>query len=496
MRLPSKPDPQREEWPPASSVTLDPANWDAFARTVHQVADQAIAYLRDVRARPVWTQVPACVRQAFTQPLPVEPEALEAISREAVERILPYATGNIHPRFFGWVHGAGMANGLVAEILAAAMNSNVGGRDHGAVYVERQVVDWCRQLFGFDPQSSGILLSGTSMANLVALTVARNRYAGAQVRETGLWSKAAPLTGYTSAEAHHSVSKAFEMLGLGSSQLRRIPVDGACRIDLAVLEKAIEADRHGFQPFCIIGTAGTVNTGAIDDLLGLAAICRRHGLWFHVDGAFGALAILSDHHRNRLLGIEQADSIAFDFHKWMHVTYDAGCVLIRDGDLHRQTFSTRADYLRSETRGLAAGAPWFCDFGPELSRGFRALKVWFALKEHGVKRLGAVIDRNCLLAREFADTLAADPRFELLAPVSLNIVCFRVVFAAAGPEELDQRNAELVVALHERGIAAPSVTRINGRTGIRMHINNYRTQRQDLADTLQGLIAIAEERRL
>ena len=183
----------------------------------------------------------------------------------------------------------------------------------------------------------------------------------------------------------------------------------------------------------MVGTAGTVNTGAIDDLAALADVCAKENLWLHVDGAFGALIALSATLKPRLAGIERADSLAFDFHKWLHVPYDAGCVLVRRGDLHRAAFAMSPDYLRRDARGLAGGDPWFCDYGPELSRGFRALKVWFTLKEHGARRLGAMIERNCDQARYLAARIAAEPRLELMAPVALNIVCFRL--RAAGLEE-------------------------------------------------------------
>ncbi len=383
-------------------------------------------HLRAVPEGPAWRPVPAAVRQALAEPLPVEGQGIERTCRDARELILPYPTGNAHPRFWGWVHGSGTPSGVLAELVAAAINANCGGRDHGAIYVERQVIEWCRQLFDFPEHSSGILVSGTSMATLIGLAVARHHLAGTHVRADGI--RAAPvLVGYASVEAHGSVARAFELLGLGRTALRLIPVDRDYRIDLDALRGAIARDRAlGARPFLVVGTAGTVNTGAIDDLAALADVCARENLWLHVDGAFGALIALSATLKPRLAGIERADSLAFDFHKWLHVPYDAGCVLVRRGDLHRAAFAMSPDYLRRDARGLAGGDPWFCDYGPELSRGFRALKVWFALKEHGARRLGAMIERNCDQARYLAARIAAEPRLELMAPVALNIVCFRL----------------------------------------------------------------------
>jgi aromatic-L-amino-acid/L-tryptophan decarboxylase len=288
------------------------------------------------------------------------------------------------------VHGTGLAGGIVSEMLAAAMNANCGGRDHGAIYVERAVLDWFKVLFGLPESSSGLLVSGTSMANLIAMAVARNARAAGQMRINGISEYPRQLVAYASTEIHECVVKAMEMLGIGARYLRKIPTDDQFRMDLRALRKSIVDDRNsGLEPFCIVGTAGTVNTGAIDDLDELANLSTAENIWFHADGAFGGSCVLSDALRPRLKGIERADSIAFDFPKWMHVPYDAGCVLVRHGDLHRSAFSMRPPYLGELPRGLAGGAHWPCDLGLELSRGFRALKVWFAIKQHGTSPVWA-----------------------------------------------------------------------------------------------------------
>ncbi|MDQ2679901.1 MAG: pyridoxal-dependent decarboxylase, partial [Candidatus Eremiobacteraeota bacterium] len=237
--------------------------------------------------------------------------------------------------------------------------------------------------------------------------------------------------------------------------------------------------------------AGTVDTGAIDPLNELADLAQQEHLWLHVDGAFGALAVLSETLRPALRGIERADSLAFDFHKWLHTPYDAGCVLVRDGGAHRATFSTEGPYITRMERGLAAGDPWFTDFGPDLSRSFRALKVWFTIKQFGVKRLAASIERNCAQARYLQSLIETDPRFELMAPVSLNIVCFRYIAPNLTPAELDRFNDDLVIALQESGIAVASSTTINGRRAIRVCIVNHRTEDRDLDILLQTLAELA-----
>jgi glutamate/tyrosine decarboxylase-like PLP-dependent enzyme len=482
----SEPDPEE---------SLDPADWEAFKDLAHRLLDDVLDHLRAVPERAVWRPVPAAVRQALAEPLPVQGQGVERTCRDARELILPYPTGNAHPRFWGWVHGSGTASGVLAELLAAAINANCGGRDHGAIYVERQVIEWCRQLFDFPEHSSGILVSGTSMATLIGLAVARHHLAGTDVRADGI--RGAPaLVGYASAEAHGSVARAFELLGLGRTALRLIPVDGDYCMELDALRAAIARDLAlGARPFLVVGTAGTVNTGAIDDLAAVADVCAKENVWLHVDGAFGALIALSADLKRRLAGIERVDSLAFDFHKWLHVPYDAGCVLVRRGDLHRAAFAMSPDYLRRDARGLAGGDPWFCDYGPELSRGFRTLKVWFTLKEHGARRLGAMIERNCEQARYLAARIAAEPRLELMAPVALNIVCFRLRAPGLDDAGLDRLNAALVADLQESGIAAPSTTTLGGRTVIRVRLTNHRTRLSDLDILIEAVLSFGERRR-
>ncbi|MFN2353652.1 MAG: aspartate aminotransferase family protein, partial [Desulfopila sp.] len=391
--------------------------------------------------------------------------------------LLPYGVGNTHPRFFGWVHGSGNPGGILAEMAGAAMNVNLGGRDHGAIYVEKQVLEWCRQMLGFPEGASGLIVSGTSMATIIALKVARDQQLGEDCRKKGIAGTG--LVGYASAQAHSCIGRAFDLLGLGSNSLRKIACDSDFRMDTGALKKAIAQDRkEGYVPFMLIGTAGSVNVGAIDNLSVLAEIARHEKLWFHIDGAFGATAILSKHLGEQLAGLEQADSVAFDFHKWLHVNYDAGCVMIRSQTAHLQAFAGRPEYLTGKEQGLAAGSPWPVDYGPELSRGFRALKIWAHLLEHGVDKLAAAMEANCAQAAYLGRRIQDLSKFELLAPVLLNIVCFRYVPARAG--KLDELNTEIVITLQELGIAAPSTTVLHGKVAIRVNITNHRTEIHDL----------------
>lgn len=460
--------------------SLDPENWDDFAANAHQMLDLALAHMKSCRDRPVWKPVPEKVKEELQEPLPMDAQGARKTSDDITNLVLPYGTGNTHPKFFGWVHGSGTPSGIIAEMMAAALNANLGGRDHAAIYVERQVIQWCREMFEFPDSSSGLVVSGTSMASLIALKTARDKALGVAVRNTGIGASGARLTAYASEQAHACISKTFDILGLGQNALRSIPVDASYKMDVDALRSAIKQDiADGNQPFCIIGTAGSVNTGSIDDLESLSEIAKEHGLWLHVDGAFGALGWLCDELRPKLKGLNQAHSIAFDFHKWMHVNYDAGFVLVRDGKAHQQSFSSRPDYLAAEERGLAGGNPWFCEYGLELSRGFRALKVWWQFKEQGLTRIAEKISDNCQQAKYLTSLIERNSKFELMAPVALNIVCFRFIAAGFEASELDKLNKEIVIRLQEQGLAAPSTTLLQGKLAIRVNITNHRTRMQD-----------------
>jgi aromatic-L-amino-acid decarboxylase len=466
--------------------TLDPQDWPSFRAQGHRMLDDMFDYLETIRERPVWQPMPDAVRARFRGGLPMAPAELSAVHEEFLENVLPYSNGNVHPGFMGWVHGGGNAAGMLAEMLAAGLNANLGGRDHAPIEVERQIVQWMRQLFGFPATASGLFVTGTSMANLIAVLVARDGTLGNDARRSGVAAGQTRLTAYTSMAAHGSLRRAFDFCGLGSDALRLVPVDSQHQINLAALDHMIEADRNaGYSPFLIVGTAGTVDTGAIDDLDGLAVMASEQRMWLHVDGAWGALGILAPEIAPRLAGIEAADSLAFDFHKWGQVPYDAGFVLVRDGELHRKAFASPAAYLERETRGLAGGSPWPCDFGPDLSRGFRALKTWFTLKVYGLRALGQMIARTCELAAYLEQRIAESNELELLAPVPLNIVCFRYRSRNA-----DRVNARIAIDLQESGISAPSTTRINGDLAIRAAITNHRTDRSDIDALVDAILAI------
>ncbi len=460
--------------------TLDPQDWTDLRRLGHRMMDDAMDYLENVRERPVWQSIPPEVRERFTEQLPLEPMDAEQVYEEARQHILPFPTGNIHPRFWGWVIGSGSPAGMLAELLTGAMNCNAWGADQMAVEVERQVIGWLKQGLGYVPEASGILTNGGSVSNLLGLAVARNTKAEVDMAREGLQSLPRPMVLYASTSTHSSVRKAAELLGLGWGALHTIAVDANYRIRTDLLRAAIAEDRDaGRLPFCIVGNAGTVDTGAFDPLEELVEIARADNLWLHVDGAFGACAAFSRKLRPLTRGMEQADSIAVDLHKWLHVQYDAGCLLVRNPHHHHSTFSSPASYLSRARRGLSGGSLWFNEYGFELSRSFRALRVWMALKTYGLRKHARLIEQNVAQAEYLAKRVRGSPELELLAPVPLNVVCFRFTVPGAQERELNRLNQELLADLQESGVAAPSSTVLEGRFAIRVAITNHRSRRED-----------------
>jgi glutamate/tyrosine decarboxylase-like PLP-dependent enzyme len=410
----------------------------------------------------------------------MEGQPLEAVYAELCRDLLPYPMGNIHPRFWMWYMGSSNFTGALGDFLAAIVGSNLGGGDHAAAEIDKQVVGWMKQMVGYPEAASGTLVSGGSMANLIGLTVARNRMSGIDLREEGLGGLAAPLRFYGSDQIHSCHRIAVEAMGLGNKALVRVASDAACRMDLAALRAAIARDRAaGLSPACVIATAGTVNTGAIDDLSAIADLCAEAGLWMHVDGCIGALLAIAPRGRALVRGLARADSIAMDPHKWLHAPFEVGCALVRDARAHLGTFTVTPEYLEAAPRGIASGT-WLHDFGLQTSRGFRALKVWMALKEQGLTKFGRLIDQDLAHASYLSERITATPGLTLCFPPVINIVCFRYDPGRLDAAALKRLNTEIMVQMQEAGVAAVSDTTVHGRHCLRAAINNHRTTRADL----------------
>ncbi|MGB5739996.1 MAG: pyridoxal-dependent decarboxylase [Woeseia sp.] len=476
--------------------SLDPADWQQFRALGHRALDDLIDYLQGVAERPVWKPLPAEAKSLFAEPLSESGLGDEAVYEQVRQHVLPYPTGNIHPRFWSWVGGTGTPTQLIADMVMSTMNScGLGFDETASSHVELQLLNWLKELLDYPRTASGLLVSGGSMANLVGLAVARTAQAGYNVRDSGVDTHDHPrLMYYASSEAHSCIRKAIEILGLGEQSLHKVPVLDDFSIDTVALRAAIAADRRaGHQPACIVATTGTVNTGASDFLPELAEIAREEKLWLHVDGAFGACVRLSPRYRELAAGLEHADSVAFDLHKWLYVQYNCGAVFVRGDKLHKDTFSVIPSYLRKLERGLASGPVNFSEYGVQLSRSFHALRAWMALRSAGSRRYGEQIEQNVTQARYLSELVDRHPELERLAPTAMNIVNFRYGRKNLSEARLNDLNAEILMRLHEDGIAAPSATELNGRFSIRVANTNHRSRREDFDALIDGVVSLGRE---
>ena len=478
----------------ASRARGERGEWSAeeIRRVGHEVVELIVRHLTTLPQRPVFRPFPEDLARTFlAAPVPTDGIDASAILDEFASQIEPYPFGNGHPRFYGWVNSPPAVIGIFAEALAAAMNPSCAGGNHAAVYVERQVVNWFKGILGVPRDSMGLLVSGGSMATLTGLAVARHVKAGADVRARGVQDLPSRLIVYMGEEGHGCGRKAVEMLGIGSDNLRVIPSDERYRLRVADLEAAIDRDRAaGHRPIAVMASAGTVNTGAIDPLGEIAALCRRYDVWLHVDGAYGAPAVLTDRYRTELQTLALADSVAVDPHKWLYVPVEAGLVLVRDAGAMRDTFSFAPPYLRTDDHPAGVGGPvWFSEFGFQQTRGFRALKVWMALKYHGVSGYATAIAHDMALADYLAARVEQAPDLQLAAPRSLSIVCFRYAPESGreDPERIDRLNRRLVEEVQRGGEVFLTSTTLNGRFVLRACVVNPRASRQDI-DRLVDLV--------
>lgn len=440
------------------------------------------------------------IASLFDEPLPEEPQSMDTVLREVEENIFPNATLYSSPRFFGYINGSGNQAAVIAELLAAEINQ-IPAKWHfspSASEVERRVVQWLAQFIGYAPDAAGCLLSGGSAGNLAGLATARAQKAPFDTNSIGMGGGPV-LTVYVSSEGHASFEKSMALLGMGRNQLRRIPVLDDFTIDVDALDRQIATDRlNGAYPLCVVGNAGTTNTGAVDPLNTLAELCRKHGVWFHVDAAYGGPAATTNSAKALFQGLDQADSVVVNPHKWLYVPVEAACILVQRPDALKRTFRIDADYLQEDAGAIATDRVDFKDYGPQLSRSFRALKVWMTFKIYGARRLRAAIERNIAIMRYLADRIDASPDFVRLAPVPLSVVCFQ--YRLPSPDlsrrgdqaYIDALNERLLRALERDGRVFLSGTKIHGKTALRACSVNHRLGREDvdlLLDVIRDVAA-------
>jgi aromatic-L-amino-acid/L-tryptophan decarboxylase len=456
---------------------------DELRRLGHLAVEAVAAHREGVTEKPVFGKVGEAA-VLFDEPLPETGMPAEEVIAFVREQILSRPFGNSHPRFFGFINATADPLGTVADYMASAMNPNCWGGDHAAVHVESRVIRWLAEGLSLPATTEGILTSGGSMANFTALAAARRAFCP-EVREDGL-PRDARLTVYASDQVHNCVDKAIDLLGIGMRQLRRLPADDHFRLRVDALRQAVLADRQaGLRPAIVVGNAGTVNTGAIDPLDELADFCRDEGLWFHVDGAYGAMAALSKRLRPLFRGLERADSIAADPHKWLYVPYEAGAALVREPGRLADAFRKPAEYLVQDSESPFPGPVAFNERGPELSRGFKALKVWMGFKRHGRQGFAAAIERDVDLAHFLSDEVDRRPDFERLAEPVLSIVNFRYRPEPGMSEKaLAALNLRIVNRLVGSGSFFLAPTLLNGKTSLRVAIVNFRTSESDLVALL------------
>jgi len=495
------------------SKNLSPAHLlDSSPEQIRSWANAAVEliteYLATIRNRPVYPQTSSRqIRERLNSSLPEEPTTFHELLHTFRNTLIELSRHNGHPRMFGYVQAPGTAIAALADLLASTLNANLTAwrSAPAAVEIERLTIEWIKQIIGFNRNAAGLFVSGGSMANMAALAAARRAKAPAEIQNKGAQSCSRPLRIYASEETHHSVAKAAALLGIGRDNVRVIRVEEHYKINLDELVAAIEEDRTaGHFPICVVANAGTVATGAFDPLPPISEIARRFNLWLHVDGAYGGFAALAPSARPLFASIEEADSLTLDPHKWLYLPVDCGCILYRDPEAARATFAYEAEYTR--VIGQEADEAFaFWDYGPELSRRFRALKVWMLLKGIGVRALGEAIEKDLECAGYFEKLVKESDDFEMLAPVELSIFCFRHLparlkrtLATASPserekieEQLDAHNERLLLALQRDGSSYLSNARLRGRFSLRGCVMNYRTTLRDMEILLDDLRRIA-----
>jgi aromatic-L-amino-acid decarboxylase len=470
------------------NVTLDLPR-EEMRKLGYAVVDLLVEYVQSLgEERAVVLAERREMEALLREPLPEQPQPMERVLAEFRDRVLAWSGHVDHPRFFGYIPGSANFVSVLGDALASGCNFFSGNwlAAPAPIEVEIVVLDWFKQMLGFPREAGGILTSGGSMSIFTGLAVARHERLGDDLQRATL---------YVSDQAHASVARAARLLGVRSQQIRVASTGADQRVSVAELKRLVDEDvRDGRRPFAVVANAGTTNTGSVDPLGAIADFCRERGLWLHVDAAYGGFAVLTERGRRQLAGIEHADSITLDPHKWLFQPFESGCLLVRDARLLRKTFAMRADYLQDvppEDEKIC-----FFDYGPELSRGCRALKIWMSLKAFGTERFRQVVDQAMDLTLFAQAWLEESPFFEILSPAQLGIVCFRYVPRGASPPDdasIDRLNEAIVRRVLEEGHAMLSSTRLAGRFSLRLCILNFRTRLEDVENTLRYLESLGRD---
>lgn len=452
--------------------------------------ERVVAYYDTLPTRPILEpSTSAALRQELDEPMPPEGCDFEALLDQLEATLVRYSRHNGHPGFFGYIASPGTPVNTIGSMLQSALNINSTAwrSAPAAVEMEHVTIRWMKEMLGYPADAIGLYVSGGSMANFAGLAAARSAKAAVNVVRTGVAAAGRPMCVYVSEEAHYSVAKAAGLLGLGEDYVRQVKTDDRFRLDIADLERLVQQDRAaGLLPFCVVASAGTTATGAVDPIRAIADLARRHHLWLHVDAAYGAFAALAPSAHALLDGIAEADSIALDPHKWLYLPMGAGCILYRDPAAARAAFSHSAEYTKP--LGLERDEAFaFWDYGPELSRPFRALDVWLLLKYAGARRIAEAVERNIALAKYFEDLVRRAPDFEMLAPVELSVFCFRYTGIRG---DLNAINERTLIALQRAGNTYLSNALLRGRFALRGCVLNYRTTEREM-DRILGDVRAA-----
>ena len=466
---------------------LDPKDWESMRQLGHQMVDDLIDYWKGIREEKTWKPIPDEVKTFLDSPLPEQGKDPHEVYEEFKQYIFPYNKGNVHPRFFAWIQGTGTPLGSFADLLASGMNPNTTIGEHAAMYVDRQVVNWCKELMNFPSEASGILISGGSMANITALTVARNSVGVEKIRQKGLKAASAQLLIYCSVETHSCILKAAEILGLGSEGVRKIQVNDRFQLDTTALRTQIEADlKTGFLPFCIVGTAGTVNTGAIDPMQELLEISKEYGLWFHVDGAHGASAILVPSESHKVKGIERADSLIWDAHKMLRVPALCTAVLFRNQHHQWNCFHQKGSYVFHDSQVVGIDS---MPFTIECTKSALGTKLYWSFALEGEQAIRDFIAHSFTQAKELYTLLQNHPDFYCPYPPASNILCFQYK-----PEVLT--NQEQLALRYEIINSSPfyiTSCEVKGKRYLRVVLLNPLTQRSDFIALIKAIEQCAEK---